>query len=239
MAHFFDVASTRAAKRQNTGQYPPSRQPSMNVNTRATFQRTSTPSASGSNPYPPRLTDEERRLLNEHEGCFKCREFYVEHRAAQCTKILSGKDYKVRTLQDALRAKAAKANKTNARATTVAAVTDAERPAPDLVAAVFPQGTVATANDSMSEGSETSVASVSAQPPLKGKHFIWTCRLNNATDRLSLKTKALIDGGAHMVLICYVFLTYYCAHNGLSLGPSSLLRHTLSSRTDYDSYTSF
>jgi hypothetical protein len=201
MAHFFDVASTRAAKRQNTGQYPPSRQPNMNANTRATFQRTSTPSASGSNPYPPRLTDEERRLLNEHEGCFKCREFYVEHRAAQCTKILSGKDYKVRTLQDALRAKAAKANKTNARATTVAAVTDAERPAPDLVAAVFPQGTVVTVNDSMSEGSETSVASVSAQPPLKGKHFIWTCRLNNATDRLSLKTKALIDGGAHMVLI--------------------------------------
>jgi hypothetical protein len=38
---------------------------------------------------------------------------------------------------------------------------------------------------------------------------------------------------------CYVFLTYYCAHNGLSLGPSSLLRHTLPSRTDYDSYTSF
>jgi hypothetical protein len=38
---------------------------------------------------------------------------------------------------------------------------------------------------------------------------------------------------------CYVFLTYHCAHNGLSLGPSSLLRHTLPSRTDYDSYTSF
>jgi hypothetical protein len=38
---------------------------------------------------------------------------------------------------------------------------------------------------------------------------------------------------------CYVFLTYYCARNGLSLGPSSLLRHHLPSRTDYDSYTSF
>jgi hypothetical protein len=38
---------------------------------------------------------------------------------------------------------------------------------------------------------------------------------------------------------CYVFLTYHCAHNGLPLGPSSLLRHTLPSRTDYDSYTSF
>jgi hypothetical protein len=37
---------------------------------------------------------------------------------------------------------------------------------------------------------------------------------------------------------CYVFLTYYCAHNGLPLGPSLLLRHPLPSRTDYDSYTS-
>jgi hypothetical protein len=40
-------------------------------------------------------------------------------------------------------------------------------------------------------------------------------------------------------LYCYVFLTYHCAHNGLPLGPSSLLRHLLPSRTDYDSYTSF
>jgi hypothetical protein len=38
---------------------------------------------------------------------------------------------------------------------------------------------------------------------------------------------------------CYVFLTYHCARNGLSLGPSLLLCHTLPSRTDYDSYTSF
>jgi hypothetical protein len=35
--------------------------------------------------------------------------------------------------------------------------------------------------------------------------------------------------------LCYVFLTYHCAHNGLSLGPSFLLRHPLPSRTDYDS----
>jgi hypothetical protein len=40
------------------------------------------------------------------------------------------------------------------------------------------------------------------------------------------------------VVECYVFLYYYCAHNGLPLGPSFLLRHPLPSRTDYDSYTS-
>jgi hypothetical protein len=44
-------------------------------------------------------------------------------------------------------------------------------------------------------------SSESTAPPLKGKHFIWTCQLNNATDRIAVKAKALIDGGAHMVLI--------------------------------------
>jgi hypothetical protein len=43
--------------------------------------------------------------------------------------------------------------------------------------------------------------------------------------------------GGHIVTF---FWTYYnCARNRLSLGPSSLLRHTFLSCTDYDSYTSF
>ena len=87
----------------------------------------------------------------------------------------------------------------------IAATTEADNggttPAPDLVAAIFPQNAMLTADKSLSDGSDTSVASVSAAP-LKGKHFIWTCQLKNAADHFSLKTKALIDGGAHMVLIC-------------------------------------
>ena len=150
--------------------------------------------------YPPKLTDAERRLLHDHEGCLKCREFYAGHRAKQCTVTLSGKDYKVRTLADALRAK----TRTGTRAPPIAATTETDNggatPAPDLVAAIFPQGAMLTADKSLSDNSDTSVASVSAAP-LKGKHFIWTWRLKNTADRFSLKTKALIDGGAHMVLI--------------------------------------
>ena len=203
MAQFFDAASIRAAKRQNTGSYPNSRGPNLSSNNRSNFTRNNASTASSSNPllYPPRLTDEERRLLHDHEGCLKCREFYIGHHAKQCTVTLSGKDYKVRTLADALRAKA----KTGTRAPTIAATTEAESgrttPAPDLVAAVFPQSAMIVADKSLSDSSDTSVSSVSAAP-LKGKHFIWTCQLNNAADRLSLKTRALIDGGAHMVLIC-------------------------------------
>ena len=201
MAQFFDAASTRAAKRQNTGSYPNSRTPYSMSNNRSNSARTN-PTASSSNLtlYPPRLTEEERRLLHDHEGCLKCREFYAGHHAKQCTVTLSGKDYKVRTLADALRAKA----KNGTRAPPIAAVTETESehatPAPDLVAAIFPQNATFRTDRSLSESSDTSVSSVSAAP-LKGKHFIWTCRLNNATDRPCLKTKALIDGGAHMVLI--------------------------------------
>ena len=73
MAQFFDAASMRAAKRQNTGSYPNSRTPGLSTQ-RSNFTRNSAPAGSSSNPsvYPPRLTDEERQLLHDHEGCLKC-----------------------------------------------------------------------------------------------------------------------------------------------------------------------
>ncbi|KAJ7349403.1 hypothetical protein DFH08DRAFT_697561, partial [Mycena albidolilacea] len=46
----------------------------------------STPSASTSAPKGcPKLTDIERALLNEHDGCNKCRRFYAGHRSTNCT----------------------------------------------------------------------------------------------------------------------------------------------------------
>jgi hypothetical protein len=34
--------------------------------------------------YLPKLQDKEKRLLNEHEGCTRCRKFYTDHRAKDC-----------------------------------------------------------------------------------------------------------------------------------------------------------
>ena len=88
----------------------------------------------------------------------------------------------------------------------VAAITEpsvqATASAPELVATIFLQAVNIMADTSTSESSDTSVTSVSPAPPLKGKHLIWTCWVNNPTDRISVKTLALIDSGAHMVLIC-------------------------------------
>ncbi|KAG6875011.1 hypothetical protein C0993_011204, partial [Termitomyces sp. T159_Od127] len=49
--------------------------------------------------YP--LTAEERRILNEHAGCYQCRKLYVEHRAAGCPdrgKTLTLEEYEKRKL---------------------------------------------------------------------------------------------------------------------------------------------
>jgi hypothetical protein len=34
--------------------------------------------------YLPKLQDKEKKLLNEHEGCTRCRRFYTDHRAKEC-----------------------------------------------------------------------------------------------------------------------------------------------------------
>jgi hypothetical protein len=93
------------------------------------------------------------------------------------------------------------ANRTAPIAAITENKTETTSPATDLVAAVFPQSMAVTANKSMSDGSDASLASVNATPPLKGKHFVWTCQLTNTADHVSLKAKVLIDSGAHMVLI--------------------------------------
>ena len=84
-----------------------------------------------------------------------------------------------------------------------------------LVAAVFPQRTYIMADTSMTDESDLSITSMSDAPPLKGKHFIWKCRVGNPTDCVSVKAKALIDSGAYMVLICPDLV----AHLNLSSHP--------------------
>ncbi|KAF9643723.1 hypothetical protein BDM02DRAFT_3072787, partial [Thelephora ganbajun] len=44
---------------------------------------TSAPTPSSSSVVP-KLSDEERKILSEHDGCFKCRRPYVGHRTREC-----------------------------------------------------------------------------------------------------------------------------------------------------------
>ena len=210
MAEFFDE-SVRASKRQFTGQYQTTGTHSGQyhaLRTSGSFpsahlaaRNPNTSSATSSSAmHLPRLTEEERHLLHDHEGCLKCHEFYIGHQANACMVTLTGNEYKTQTLQDTLRAKAAHGNPRPVPPPPIAATvetTHAPKPT-ELIAAVFPQNAHVTADTSTANDSDSSTVSVSNVPPLKGKHFIWTCRVDNPTDHVSVKARALIDGGTHM-----------------------------------------
>ena len=76
-----------------------------------------------------------------------------------------------------------------------------KKKAAKFMAVLFPQSAMSSRDGCSTEDAESSIASVNSAPPLKGKHFIWTCQIDNATDCVSVKACALINSGAHMVLI--------------------------------------
>ena len=165
---------------------------------------TAQPSASsssenkGGRTYPPRLTDDERKLLQDNDGCFKCRRFFAGHRAENCTAILSGKGYKTLTSQDVVRAKA---NRFPPRSTTVASITEVDleednaTPAiRDTVAAIFPD-----MHDFLDDPDDEETLLSVSPPPLQCEHLFWKCHLTTPTGLTP--TTALIDSGAHIVLI--------------------------------------
>ena len=161
------------------------------------------PSASSSCEFPPKLTDEERCLLMEHLGCLKCHKFYAGHWAHQCTTTISGKGYKALTAQDTQCAKAANSAKAPPSSQLNMAASVSEIPnnkLDDFIAAVFPNLPSGLIGDG-SENSDSSFSSVSVQPPLKSKHFIWNCSLTGPAVTFPITAPSLIDNGCHMVLI--------------------------------------
>ena len=114
---------------------------------------------------------------------------------------LLGTNYKPWVLQDALQAKAAKGGKPPTHPPPVATITEAMEEisellsASSLVAALFPKSGPSSLDNEQSFDSSTSLVS----PPLKCDHFMWKCLLDGPTDPLPVN--ALIDSGAHMVLI--------------------------------------
>ena len=156
---------------------------------------------SSSITYPPKLTEDERRLLHKHEGCLKCRAFYAGHRADKCTTTISGRNYKQLTLQDALRAKTNKSGNRNPPLASITApkIDNESNDSNDLLAAIFP--TALTADTSFSDTANSSLSSVSSPPTLKCNHFIWNCVVVSPTARIPVNETALIDSGANMVFI--------------------------------------
>ena len=176
----------RANKRPNTAQSSGGQPPQNRLAPREN---------NSDNQFPPRLTPEERKLLQEHEGCFKCRKFYAGHRSSECTVILSGVGYKTLTAADAARALRAHLKATGT--TSNVNMTSDANLQNDLVAAIFPDNIGLLDDGDFGDTSDQSIMSVSV--PLKCEHLLWNCILNGPKG--SITVTALIDSGAHMVLM--------------------------------------
>jgi len=190
---FREEAALRAAKRPALSNY------SRVGNSEA---RASTSGASDAQQTKrcPKLDPEERKLLSMHNGCFKCRRFDQSHSSHNCPHgFPDGKSYKKVTATCDACGNAPKKDKRSApsaKGKAVAAITTDDMTTgsddeDDFVAAVMPSAVLG--NGSFSESD--------VSPPLRSKHFV--AKFQIFADHLDfpLTYAALVDNGAHLVLI--------------------------------------
>jgi hypothetical protein len=194
------------AKRQNTnndGLWAPLHHGNTNTSPAASS------ASSSSYVHLPSLTDTKHMLLNEHEGCTKCCQFYVGHHSQSCPNGFPvGKGYKTLTTTDTLSAKKAKAIAkpsvkpvaTKAVAATSAVVESVSSSDEISAAATIPPDSNGQYNSDSDEDWDVLCHVVSM--PIHGKHLIWHRQVHSLTEDFPVRTHTLINNGMHLVLIC-------------------------------------
>ena len=106
---------------------------------------------------------------------------------------------------DVLTAKRGKSTTTTSSSTSsskqlskaVAATAPSSDDEPNVIATVLP-----SASDYTSDLEEnTDIAERDVSPPIKSKHLVWECQIHGLLTDFPVKTRVLIDNGAHVVLI--------------------------------------
>ncbi|KAF8219177.1 hypothetical protein L208DRAFT_1342593, partial [Tricholoma matsutake] len=150
---------------------------------------TSTPAITYTTPLKP-LTDDEKTLLRQHMGCYKCRVFYAGHLGCNCTNPRPTlEDCKKVTAMKAAYDKIQAASQTTS--TTVAAIFEAD--------AVF--------EDSESNGDSDDFMDVNkvdeyvTSPFTLPQHLHWMCCIDAPAICAPTPVEALIDHGSSPVLI--------------------------------------
>jgi hypothetical protein len=154
-----------------------------------------TSSSSAAHAVLPKLTDAEKKLLQEHAGCNKCRTFYAGHWSRNCpSDFPDAATYKPLTAEAAEAAKRKKEGKGKGFK-TVNAVAEAESESDEGDGVAVSVNAVLSPLPALVSDSEDSVSA-----PLKVPHIFWSCNVLTPNDDTVL-VKALIDDGAHLVLI--------------------------------------
>ncbi|KAG1786930.1 uncharacterized protein HD556DRAFT_1247607, partial [Suillus plorans] len=151
-------------------------------NARAGQTATSTTSSSKTFTRLPTLTDNERQLLRDNDGCFKCREPFAGHSSSNCSKgFPDGSSYKTLTA-------AMIASKKSKKGSGMVAAVDVDED--HTVAVVMPSAVLGDGTDS-----EECVA------PLQTPHLRWDCLVTGPAVSSSVRVSALIDHGSSLVLV--------------------------------------
>jgi hypothetical protein len=171
----------------------------------------------------PKLTDVERKLLKENDGCFKCRRVFVTHRSTACPNDFpDANGYK--TLTQATVDGISRRTKRTVGAVTTP--TDSETATTPPVAVVMgmtsnpvaympanpfnviDMDSSADTDGSVSSCTVTSTSSTTSAPkaskdiaPLMVPHLYWNCSISGKKNNFPLTVQALIDHGSHLVLI--------------------------------------
>lgn len=138
----------------------------------------------------PALTDTERKLLRDNEGCLKCRRPFAGHIARDCKiGFPSPTNYTPVTADVVRKAQSAKVKPRNPTASILTGDSDDDNAcSSNIAAAVMPSAMQEVGADYESDSDEY-VA------PFEIAHFFWPCRIGD------FEFTALIDNGAHQVFI--------------------------------------
>jgi hypothetical protein len=193
-------------------------EPSRNANA-------STSSSSTFNDKLARLTDTERRLLFDNEGCLKCRKVFVSHHSVNCPDgFPNATNYKTLTQSfvDHIKMHRNKKpvsaimqstndNTTSSSTAPVAAIMGSS----SFTVAYMPsntfnvlEGDEADSDDTVSPlltaptvtnyvATTVPLAQCDDIAPISVPHLYWHCAVNGATDLFPLTLNALIDHGSH------------------------------------------
>lgn len=147
-------------------------------------------SLSSANPFPPKLTDAERTLLRENDGCNRCRQPFADHRFADCPNPMTAANHAVVTEKLVADARKARKGKSSSAAGS----------SKSTVAAILPP-IVADSDSSGSVDEDDLSRDVSNPTSHSVPHFLWDCLLDGPNGSFPVTVKALIDNGAFLVII--------------------------------------
>jgi hypothetical protein len=143
----------------------------------------------------PKLTPTERSIIFNHQGCFKCRQLYVDHKGANCPNgFPSPVGYRALTVEQAEAVRDSR-NKPRTRGLgPVAHIGYSVEEAQTLPLAVLGEG-----EDDSADSDEYIRASPVS--PFSSGHLEWRCQVDGPSVTEPIVVTALIDNGSHSVLI--------------------------------------